>query len=674
MPLCRPGPVLTLILFLAGLASAQTHLRILGDSVSAGFGASDPSLRYTTLLAESLGVDEINPSISGGTLTEKSYVAHMFDYWESTFLHGDPDDYALVFLGINDTGWIQNHPAQGAVFAERLQTIVAGLLEFGYRPSRIILCAPYYFGGLEPARTTVWNAYADTADTYGVVFADFWAHAGSWGWKSGYLPDGTHPNDAGHQHLHDWVLEALDAHSGGPTVHLASPADGSTYLVGASVEFEATATGAEGIAEVRFLLDETLLFTATSIPFRYQWTATEPGDHALHVVAEDTHGQTDEDTITLSIVGNYPPEVSITEPGADTTLFAGTALSVAAEASDSDGTITRVEFLLDGHVMASVPSAPFEILLADLAVGEHVLIARATDDAENTAESDSRLITILPSPTADVVAAINCGSQTDFVDGYGQGYLADTHVSGGSMRYKEQEIDATDDDELYYTYRVGTFQYGIPVADGLYDVTLRVIEPYWNGTGQRVFSVDAEGERTITDLDLFAQYGCLRAVDLIIPGVVVEDGVLDLAFVPSSDGAVVNAILVREVNPPPTPLETWMENEFGSASIDLSSDEDRDGIPLLWEYALDLDPHQFDDRSGLLKASNASPFTVSFCRDPLKWDIHYILETSPDFENWTTRFGASDGDLPNNQGTEHAVDLDTLTPPLFIRLRIEWAE
>lgn len=663
----------TTLLFLgaATLGLAQTNFRFLGDSISAGVGASTPAKRYTTLLANTLGLNEINPSISGGTLTDKSYVAHMFDYWESTFLNGDANDYALIYLGVNDTGWIDAHPEQGAVFAARLDTIVTGLLNYGYKPSRIIVCSPYYFGGLEPARTTVWNAIHDTAEAHGIVFADFWAHAGSWGWKSTYLPDGIHPNDAGHQLLHDWVLEAIANHTGAPQVSLTSPTEGALVLSGEAVAIAADASDETAIAEVRFYLDDTLVHTATGAPYAFSWTATGLGAHTLRAVAEDTDGESAEDSLTLTVVDGFPPAVAITAPAADTHLYVDESLAVAADASDSDGTVARVEFYLDDALAATDTAAPYTFDLTSTQ-GAHVLFARAIDDDGNPTDSAPRTVTFLPRPGAGIVAAINCGSTDPFPTGAGLTYAADDYVTGGSTRLKVQEINLTEDDTLYHSYRVGDFAYEIPVADGLYEVTLHVIEPYWTGAGNRVFNIDVEGVRTHQDLDLFALYGKANATDLVITDVAVADGFLSLAFAATIDGAVLNAILVRELDPPPppTPLETWLQAELGVSTADLASDDDLDGIPLLMEYALDLDPGAADTLAGLVALSPTAPATLTFPRDPAKSEIHYIVETSPDLAVWTERFGAADGATPNSAGALHTVSVGTEAGPLFVRLRI----
>lgn len=675
----NPTPMLprNVRLFIAGLlvscaCHAQTAIKILGDSVSAGYGASTPSKRYTTLLANTLGVQEINPSISGATLTDKSYVDHMFDFWEATFLQGDPDDYALVFLGINDTQWITLHPAQAAVFAQRLETMVSGMIDYGYNPSRIILCAPYYFGIVESdyGRTAIWNAYNATSANHGVVFADFWGHASTQSFKSTYLKDGVHPDDAGHQLLHDWVIDALQSHIGPPFLLLTAPANGVLVLSGTPVTCTATATDDSAVVAVRFYVDDTLVATDTQSPYTCDWTTGALGTFTITAEAEDDEGLTTEDSATITVVAGLPPQVSLTSPADDIYIHPGDAVAVAADASDADGTVARVEFYSGTTLADTVYSAPYGSSLTWDELGDYTLFARVVDNDGNATDSAPVTVYVKPDPADGLVAAINCGSTTDF---FADGVLfkADQFFTGGSTRNKQQEINLTDDDELFYTYRIATFSYAIPVEPGTYAITLYTCEPYYGSSGARVFNVDVEGARAYTDLDLYAAYGKLNATKLEITGIDVSDGYLNLAFAP--DG-MVNAIRVRREAAPVTGYAAWLAGHPGLADAAQDSDDDGDGISLLAEYAFGMDPMVPDWNRQLLAVSPGGGISVTFPRDPAKTDIVYIVETSDDLVRWTERFGIGDVATPNNAGTQHSVTVEAPTLTTFVRLRVAQAD
>ena len=97
------------------------------------------------------------------------------------------------------------------------------------------------------------------------------------------------------------------------------------------------------------------------------------------------------------------------------------------------------------------------------------------------------------------------------------------------------------------------FEYAIPVdASGMYRVRLYFAEPYWGApggpegdSGRRVFTVTAEGEDVIPDLDVFEEAGSLTALVKQVD-VVVEDGELNLRFIASEGEPIVAAIEVLQ--------------------------------------------------------------------------------------------------------------------------------
>lgn len=161
-------------------------------------------------------------------------------------------------------------------------------------------------------------------------------------------------------------------------------------------------------------------------------------------------------------------------------------------------------------------------------------------------------------PVDDEVIRINAGGPE--VTTGGVTWSADQHFSGGKS-YTNGAVTAiagTDDDVLYLTERsatsnLGSFAYDIPVEDGTYEVRLHLAEIYWGatnggagGTGQRVFSVAAEGEPFLTNYDLNAEVAPMTAV-VETTEVSVTDGVLDLDFTASVNQPKVSAIEVERV-------------------------------------------------------------------------------------------------------------------------------
>lgn len=75
------------------------------------------------------------------------------------------------------------------------------------------------------------------------------------------------------------------------------------------------------------------------------------------------------------------PAVSITSPTNNTTVYTGAAFSVDATATDTDGTVTQVEFLRNGTVVSTDTTAPYLLEETGLPVGVYAYTARATDNS-----------------------------------------------------------------------------------------------------------------------------------------------------------------------------------------------------------------------------------------------------------------------------------------------------
>jgi hypothetical protein len=102
---------------------------------------------------------------------------------------------------------------------------------------------------------------------------------------------------------------------------------------------------------------------------------------------------------------NQAPAVEISSPANGASFVAPAPITIAASASDTDGTVAKVEFLDGGQVMGEDTSAPFTFD-ANLAVGDHVLTARATDDDGSATSSASVTVTVTAPQNAPPQVAV----------------------------------------------------------------------------------------------------------------------------------------------------------------------------------------------------------------------------------------------------------------------------
>ena len=98
---------------------------------------------------------------------------------------------------------------------------------------------------------------------------------------------------------------------------------------------------------------------------------------------------------TIGTSTNTPPTVQITAPASGTTLPASATVNFTANASDPGGAVARVEFRLDGNLIATDTTSPYATTFASgpLAAGSHTLQATAFDNG-NPSLSASQSITV----------------------------------------------------------------------------------------------------------------------------------------------------------------------------------------------------------------------------------------------------------------------------------------
>jgi len=165
---------------------------------------------------------------------------------------------------------------------------------------------------------------------------------------------------------------------------------------------------------------------------------------------------------------------------------------------------------------------------------------------------------------APVPIRINCAGPA-FTATNGVAFSADQYFIGGVTGQNQSiaDIAGTANDTLYRTERIpsaalGTFQYEFPVANGNYIVVLHEAEIWYGATGgpansnvagKRLFNLNIEGARVLSNYDIIAEVGTMTAVTKRF-NTTVSDGSLSLAFSASVDKPKCSAI---EILAAPTP-------------------------------------------------------------------------------------------------------------------------
>jgi len=183
-------------------------------------------------------------------------------------------------------------------------------------------------------------------------------------------------------------------------VSLTAPANGATFTAPAAITVSADASDTDGtIARVDFYQGSTLIGSDASSPYSISWSSVPAGTYSLTARAVDDDGATTTSaarSVTVNGAGNQPPSVALTSPASGTTFTAPATITVTATASDTDGTIARVDFYQGSTLIGSDASSPYSISWNNVPVGTYSLTARAVDNGGATTTSAARAVNVNP--------------------------------------------------------------------------------------------------------------------------------------------------------------------------------------------------------------------------------------------------------------------------------------
>jgi Bacterial Ig domain/Carboxypeptidase regulatory-like domain/IPT/TIG domain/Beta-propeller repeat/Bacterial TSP3 repeat len=192
------------------------------------------------------------------------------------------------------------------------------------------------------------------------------------------------------------LITTSNTDNAAPTVSLAT--NGVSFVAPANITVSANAVDADGtISRVDFFAGTSLIGTDTTAPYSIAWNSVAAGGYSLTAVATDNSGASSTSSaVNISVnPANSLPQVSLTAPGGGVSFPAGGNISLAATASDVDGSITKVDFFAGALLVGTDTSSPYQVTWTNARAGAHTLTAVATDNSGGTATSNPVNITVV---------------------------------------------------------------------------------------------------------------------------------------------------------------------------------------------------------------------------------------------------------------------------------------
>ena len=130
-------------------------------------------------------------------------------------------------------------------------------------------------------------------------------------------------------------------------------------------------------------------------PHFFTNTFTSAGTFPYHCTIHVSFGM--RGTIIVA-APNVPPAVTITNPASGTVLAAPANVTLQASASDTDGTVTNVQFLIGPTMLTNETGTPFSVATNNLAAGSYTFSAIASDNGGDKATNAITITVVNPAP------------------------------------------------------------------------------------------------------------------------------------------------------------------------------------------------------------------------------------------------------------------------------------
>jgi uncharacterized repeat protein (TIGR01451 family) len=186
-----------------------------------------------------------------------------------------------------------------------------------------------------------------------------------------------------------------------PAVSITSPASGA-IVNGPSISISASASDNDGtISKVEFFQGGIKLGEDTNVPFAFDWNSVAAGSYVLTAIATDNLGRTTASS-PVSITVNSAPTVSITMPTNGTVFTAPAEVTLGAGASDSDGSVDKVDFYQGATLLGTDATSPYSFTWTNVSSGSYSIAAKATDNVGGVTASAPISITVNALPNVSI--------------------------------------------------------------------------------------------------------------------------------------------------------------------------------------------------------------------------------------------------------------------------------
>lgn len=179
-----------------------------------------------------------------------------------------------------------------------------------------------------------------------------------------------------------------------PSISISSPTKSNAFTAPATVTIDAYAVDPDGsVVKVEFYNGTTKLGERTSPPWTFSWKDVGEGTYSITAAATDNSNAKAVSAAVSVVVEkaaqsvNQAPSVTISSPLLNSNFEAPATVALTADATDPDGTVTKVEYLISGEKVGESFTPPFSFYFRCDTAGTFEITARAFDNLNASAIS-----------------------------------------------------------------------------------------------------------------------------------------------------------------------------------------------------------------------------------------------------------------------------------------------
>lgn len=276
----------------------------------------------------------------------------------------------------------------------------------------------------------------------------------------------------------------------GVTAAITAPANGATFAAPASFTLSATATTSSGTVTKVELFDGTTLLqtfnTSTStVDINVGLSSVAAGVHSYTAKATDSGNRTSTST-AVSVTVTGPPTVTLTAPANGATFIAPATISLAADASATSGSVSKVEFFSGAALIGTVTTPPYQTTWNNVPGGTYSITAKVTDSVGASTSSTAATVNVTALTMA--ISSPATGASLQGVRALVRGNIQAPSNSGVMVNNYVAALAAN-----------GSFAVEIPLSAGSNQIVATVTTPSGQVTSQTI-SVNSNGIQPLVSI------------------------------------------------------------------------------------------------------------------------------------------------------------------------------